>query len=327
MTDSFRTVFPPSPANIQIGHGDQLMLIGSCFTEHIGGRLAGRKFNTLVNPFGIVYNPVSMARCLERLLSGNQPFKADSLVQHMGLWHSWEHHGHFSKPDQAQTLAGINAGYEQAVNHLQGSSRLLLTLGTAEVFSLKHNGQIVANNHKMPADMFQQKRLDAGEVTDALGAALEKLTQKIPGVQVILSVSPVRHLRNGMVENQRSKAVLLLACEALCRRLPNVQYFPAYELLLDDLRDYRFYASDMLHPSELAVEYIWQYFSDMFFLAETKQLNTAIEKILAAAAHRPFHPDTAAHRAFAEKQLAAISALQQEWAGLDFGQEEAVFRR
>ncbi len=324
--DSFRTILSPTPAGFRIGHSDQLLLIGSCFSEHIGGRLAARKFNTLANPFGIVYNPVSMARCLERLQVGTQAFNAESLERHMGLWHSWEHHGHFSKPDLAQTLAGINAAYEQAVKHLQGSTRLLLTLGTADVFILKDSGQIVANNHKMPAATFQQKRLDVGEVTDALGAALEKLAQKKDGLQVVLSVSPVRHLRNGMVENQRSKAVLVLACEALCRQLTNAHYFPAYELLLDDLRDYRFYNSDMLHPSELAVAYIWQYFSDMFFSSETKQLNTAIEKILAAAAHRPFNPDTAAHRGFAAQQLAAIAALKQEWPGLDFVNEERVFK-
>ncbi len=327
MMDSFRTVLAASPADFQIGHRDQLMLIGSCFTEHIGSRLADRKFQTLVNPFGIVYNPVSMAQCLERLLAENQSFTEADLVQNMGLWHSWAHHGHFSKPDRAQTLAGINSAYMQGVNHLQGTNRLLLTLGTAEVFSLKDSGQIVANNHKMPAAMFQTKRLDVGQVTDVLALALEKLALKNPGLRVILSVSPVRHLRNGMVENQRSKAVLVLACEAISRQFPNTCYFPAYELLLDDLRDYRFYASDMLHPSVLAVDYIWQYFSDMFFTEETKRLNGAIEKILTAAAHRPFNPDTAEHRAFVAAQLAAIAAFKQEWAGLDFGKEETLFKR
>jgi len=327
MMDSFRTALSASPANFQIGHRDQLLLIGSCFTEHIGSRLAERKFQTLVNPFGIVYNPVSMAQCLERLLAENQGFKEADLVQNMGLWHSWAHHGHFSKPDRAQTLAGINAAYAQGVNHLQGTNRLLLTLGTAEVFSLKDSGDIVANNHKMPAAMFQTKRLDVGEVTDVLAMALEKLLLKKPALQIILSVSPVRHLRNGMVENQRSKAVLVLACEAISRQFPTACYFPAYELLLDDLRDYRFYTSDMLHPSALAVDYIWQHFSDMFFTVETKRLTGAIEKILAAAAHRPFNPDTAEHRAFVEKQLAAIGALKQEWAGLDFEKEEVAFKR
>ncbi len=266
-----------------------------------------------------------MAQCLERLLCEKQPFKEAELVQSQGLWHSWQHHGHFSKSDRAQTLAGINTAYAQGVQHLKDSNRVLLTLGTAEVFSLRESGNIVANNHKMPAAMFQQKRLEVGQVTDVLAATLEKLRAKKPDLQVILSVSPVRHLRNGMVENQRSKAVLLLACEAIARQFPNAHYFPAYELLLDDLRDYRFYANDMLHPSELAVDYIWQYFSDMFFSAETKRLNAAIEKILTAARHRPFNPDTAEHRAFLAAQLVAIAALKKEETGLDFGKEEAVF--
>lgn len=243
----------------------------------------------------------------------------------MGLWHSWEHHGHFSKPDQTKTIAGINAAYNQASQMLQHTNRLLLTLGTAEVFSLRDSGKVVANNHKMPAALFEQKRLSVAEVTDVLTAVIQKLTAKKPDLQVILSVSPVRHLRNGMVENQRSKAVLLLGCAEIEQQCPNARYFPAYELLLDDLRDYRFYAADMIHPSEVAVEYIWQHFSDMFFTEETRLLNGSIEKILAAARHRPFNPETVQHQAFAASQLEAIEQLKKTWPGLDFGAETACF--
>lgn len=324
--DSFRTVIPAQKAPFQIGPDDRLMLVGSCFTEHIGGRLAGLKFQTTVNPFGIVYNPVSIARCLERLLDGNQLFSEHDLQENMGLWHSWEHHGHFSKPDRGAALAGINAAFEQASGRLTSANRLLLTLGTAEVFMLRDSGQVVANNHKMPASLFQQKRLSVGEVTDVLAAVISKLTAKNPELKIILSVSPVRHLRNGLVENQRSKAVLLLACEEICRQYPNAFYFPSYELLLDDLRDYRFYAADMIHPSDVGVGYIWQYFSDMFFTEDTRRRNDAIEKILLAAQHRPFNPATAQHRAFAAAQLAAIEQLEKVWPGLDFGKERAVFQ-
>lgn len=324
--NSFRTPLLPSISPCQIGHNDQIMLVGSCFTEHIGGRLSERKFQTAVNPFGIVYNPVSIARCLERLLLENHLFSEKELFENGGLWHSWEHHGHFSKPARNTTLTGINAAYTQSAQQLKFTNRLLLTLGTAEVFLLQQNGQIVGNNHKMPATIFQQKRLQVAEVTDILSAVVAKLTEKKPDLQVILSVSPVRHLRNGMVENQRSKAVLVLACDALCRQRPNVHYFPAYELLLDDLRDYRFYASDMLHPSEVAVDYIWEYFSGMFFTEETRKLNITIEKILAAANHRPFNPDTPEHQAFQAAQLVSIDKLKKEWPGMDFSAEQVRFQ-
>jgi hypothetical protein len=306
----FRTVLPAQLAPFQISHHDRLMLVGSCFTEHIGARLVARKFQAFINPFGIVYNPVSIARCLERLSAGDKPFVEDDLVENGGLWHSWEHHSRFSTPDQQQTLASINIAYQQSAQHLTSANRLLLTLGTAEVFSLLSSGEIVANNHKIPAAAFQSKQLGVGEVTEKLGAIIEKINAKNPDLQVILSVSPLRHLRNGMVQNQRSKAVLVLACADLCRQLPNTHYFPAYELLLDDLRDYRFYAADMIHPSDVAVDYIWRYFSEMFFSKETSKLNAAIEKILAAANHRPFHPDTAQHKAFLAAQAKAIAELK-----------------
>jgi lysophospholipase L1-like esterase len=262
-------------------------------------------------------------------MAGNEPFSVGELFENMGLWHSWEHHGHFSKPDRDEALAGINDAYTKAAKVLQQSNRLLLTLGTADVFWLAPHyspEKIVANNHKMPAALFQQKQLSVGEVTEALTGILSKLTAKKPDLQVVLSVSPVRHLRNGMVENQRSKAVLLLACAEVCRQCSNAHYFPAYELLLDDLRDYRFYAADMIHPSDVAVDYIWQYFANMFFSPETRQLNHSIEKILAAARHRPFNPDTPQHQSFVAAQLAAIQRIKADWPQMDFSREEALLQ-
>jgi hypothetical protein len=325
--DSFRTPLLPATAPFSIDLQDRLMLVGSCFTENIGARLRDRKFNTLINPFGIVYNPMSVAHCLSRLLLENQLFTADDLVENAGLWHSWQHHGHFSHPDKTTALQGINDAYSKAAQHLQNTDTLLLTLGTAHVFLLRSTGQIVANNHKMPAAAFENKLLDVAEVTDALGAVFADMLQKKPELKIVLSISPVRHLRQGMVENQRSKATLVLACDALCRQFPQVVYFPAYELLLDDLRDYRFYAADMIHPSEVAVAYIWQYFSDMFFDPATKALLPVIEKIRAAAQHRPFHPDTPQHHTFAAAQLAAIAQLENQRPGLDFSMEKQVFNQ
>ncbi len=317
----FRTILPVQPAPFSIGYEDSLLLIGSCFTENMGERLRAGKFRAKVNPFGIVYNPLSIALCLERLCGDVQPFEEQDLFENAGLWHSWEHHGHFSKPDKKEALGNINAALQTAAGHLKTTNRLLLTLGTAHVFSLRKTGQVVANNHKMPASLFEERRLSVPEMVEALVLVLEKIKLQNADLQVIVTVSPVRHIRNGLVENQRSKATLLLACEEICHTLPFAFYFPAYELLLDDLRDYRFYGPDMLHPSEVAADYIWQFFGDTFFSEDTRRLQARIEKIVTAARHRPFHADTPEHRAFAQGQLEAIDRLLKEYPELDFSEE------
>jgi hypothetical protein len=322
---TFRTQLSSKPTPIQITHAQKLLLLGSCFTEHIGTQLQENKFDALTNPFGIVYNPLSMAQCLERVAAGNQSFSEGDLFENAGLWHSWAHHGRFSHPNKNRALEGINQAYHEAVEHLKKTDFLLLTFGTAEVFELNEKGRVVANNHKMPAAHFTARRLSVSEIVEKMRTVLHAIKTTNEQLQVILTVSPVRHLRNGMVENQRSKATLILACEEICKQLDFVQYFPAYELVLDDLRDYRFYAADMLHPSEVAVEYVWQFFSDTFFADNTQRLNERIGKIRSAAQHRPFHPDTEQHRAFVRAQLEAIKQLKQEMPGLDFSGEEAAF--
>lgn len=329
MNMPFRTALSPVSAPFQIGHNDQLLLIGSCFTEHIGQKLAACKFQTLNNPFGIVYNPISIVQCLDRLGAGDQLFTENELFENAGLWHSWEHHGCFSKPGKKETLEGINSAYLKAAESLKKTDVLLLTFGTAEVFSLRQTGQVVANNHKLPGALFEQRRLSVSEIVENTLEVLERLAQlrDIDPLKVILTVSPVRHLRNGLVENQRSKATLILACEEVCRQQTSAQYFPAYELLLDDLRDYRFYAADMVHPTAVAVDYVWQFFSETYFSEPTSRLNDRIGKILAGFQHRPFNPQTAQHQAFLRQQLALIASLKQEHPRLDFGDEEAFFKR
>lgn len=328
MNTPFRTALSPVPAPFQIGHNDQLLLIGSCFTEHIGQKLANFKFRTLTNPYGIVYNPWSIVQCLDRLCAGNQPFELADLFENAGLWHSWEHHGCFSKPDKKETLEGINSAYLKAAEALKKTDVLLLTFGTAEVFTLRPTGQVVANNHKMPGTWFDQRRLSVAEIVEKTLEVLDRLAQLRASapVKVILTVSPVRHLRQGLVENQRSKATLILACEEICRHQLSAQYFPAYELLLDDLRDYRFYAADMVHPTAVAVDYVWQFFSETFFSEPTSRLNDRIGKVLAGFQHRPFNPQTAQHQAFMRQQLALIASLKQEYPRLDFGEEESYFK-
>ncbi|MFM7401848.1 MAG: GSCFA domain-containing protein [Bacteroidota bacterium] len=307
--NSFRTIFPGMASPFQIGHHDRILLSGSCFTEHIGSRLNDLRFRTLVNPFGIVYNPFSIADALARLSDGNAIYTRDSIFENQGVWRSWDHHSQFAKPDPVETLNGMNDAFRESSLFLKDTTYLLITLGTADVFYLHETGKIVANNHKMPDRLFGTRRLSVDFVADVLTGCLGSLLEKNPGMRFILTVSPVRHLRKGMIENQRSKAVLCLACEAVCRQIPEAHYFPAYEILLDDLRDYRFYTSDMIHPSDVAVNYIWDYFSGTYFSESTRQTNAALEKINAALRHRPFNQDTEQYRAFLAAQEDALRRL------------------
>lgn len=304
----FRSALPPFTAPFRIAHSDRILLLGSCFTDHIGGFLSDRQFRVLSNPFGISYNPVSLSRCLLGV-----DFQESDFFENGGIWRHWELHSELAHPEFQQAMAKAQEANRTAQEFLATVDVLMVTLGTSEVFELQSTGDIVANCHKMPSAAFQQRRLSVSETVNVLKEAFEKIRLLRPDVKIVLTVSPVRHLRNGAVENQRSKAVLHLACDELVATTPNTWYFPAYELLMDDLRDYRFYASDMLHPSETAVEYIWERFGQAFFEAPTAQLNQQIEKINTGLRHRPFNPDTAQHQAFLEKIQVQIAQLQAKY--------------
>ncbi len=315
---SFRTVFQVPPSDVTISHHQHTVALGSCFAEHIGTRLKAYQFPLALNPFGILYNPGSMARALERLHSG-APYEAGELFFHQELWHSFDHHGRFSHPDREQALLAMNAALGEGAAMLRQADRLLLTFGTAGVFVVRESGRIAANCHKLPGQAFERRRMGVAEIADRLSPVFETLHAQQPGLRIILSVSPVRHLRDGFVENQRSKAALLLALEELCRRHDFVRYFPAYELLMDDLRDYRFYDTDMAHPSATAVEYIWEQFAAAHFNEETRRIVAAVQKIRNALAHRPFHPETPGHKAFKEKLREEMRALEGRYSFLEFG--------
>lgn len=319
---SFRTVFEIGAADFNISHRNSIVALGSCFTEHIGGRLQAYKFRMALNPFGILYNPASIAGALGRLLSGT-PYEAGDLFQHQGLWHSFDHHGRYSFPDRDQALEKINADLRDGAVALRQADRLLLTLGTAGVFVVQKTGRIAANCHKLPGDTFARRRMSVSEIADCLSPVFEQMKSESPDLRIVLTVSPVRHLREGFIENQRSKAALLLAVEELCLRHDFARYFPAYELLMDDLRDYRFYEADMVHPSPAAVDYIWEQFTGSYFTEETRRIMVAVQKLRTAAAHRPFHPDSAAHRTFVERTLADMSELERQHPFLDFSAERS----
>jgi hypothetical protein len=203
------------------------------------------------------------------------------------LFHSWLHHGFYSENTVVSTLDKMNSAIDDARIFLKTTKRLFLTFGTATVFTLKTTGEVVSNCHKRTPQYFDRRRLSTDEIVAAFVPIIEKLSAQNTDLQVIITVSPIRHLRDGLIENNLSKATLLLAADALAQKISNVSYFPAYELVMDDLRDYRFFEPDMMHPTAQAIDYIWQYFSDTYFSEETKRVAQEVEKINAMQAHRP----------------------------------------
>jgi hypothetical protein len=300
------------------------MALGSCFTENIGNRLSALKYDIDINPFGIQYNPASIAQGLNHIISG-KAVELSALFEYNDNWHSFSYHSDFSDQNPEKALIKMNKRLENAANSISKTNFLMITLGTAWIFTSKENSLVVNNCHKLPADKFTRKRLSVEETVDELKKPLEILCSSNPNLQIILSISPIRHLKDGLHENQLSKATLLIAAEKLCSAFKNMYYFPAYEMLMDDLRDYRFYATDMTHPSNLAIDYIWEKFETSCLLAEENKLRKDLSAISEAVNHRLFNPNSENSRKFAAAQLKNIEAIQKQASFINLEQELNYF--
>ncbi len=319
----FRTEVQIPEYGWRIGYSHRGVVLGSCFAEHIGGWLAESKFPVEVNPFGALYNPLSMAAGLERLEAGRE-FGAEELFCYRGLWHSLSHHGDYSGTDADAVLGAINLKFREAAKAYKKADYLLLTLGTAWVY--EHRGRVVANCHKLPASEFTRRRLSVEEIAGALAPAIGNFLSRRPDARVLLTVSPVIHRGDGLVENQLSKSTLLLACDELCRRFAPVACFPAYEIVTSELRDYRFYAADMCHPSEQAVGYIRERFAEALLTPESRDLAAAVGEILRAAGHRPLHPGSDEYPKFRAAMLRKAETLQKQHPEIDLTHEIRFFK-
>lgn len=301
-----------------------VMLVGSCFTDHLGNKLKQHRFSTLQNPHGILFNPVSMARSVTSYIEKKHYKRAD-VFQHQEWWTSWDHHSQFSHADPERLLEMINNVQDEAHLFLQKAKWLVLTVGSAWVYQLP-DGAVVANCHKVPTDKFQKRLLPVEEVLAVLDNMIHRLFMFNPDLRVMFTISPVRHLRDGFIENNRSKAVLIQAVHHLVEKFNRLYYFPAYELIIDDLRDYRFYAEDMVHPNYLATSYVWEKFTETCIDEESRKFIKEIAPINAALAHKPFQPDSNAHKLFRQKQVEKLQQLQASYPFLQFENEIAFFR-
>jgi len=304
----FQTKIEIPPTPLSITYTDAVMTLGSCFAENIGRKMEEICFDTEVNPFGVLYNPVSIINSIELLLD-NKQFTPDDIFESRSLWHSFSHSSLFSAVSVEGCLDKINSRMTLASNFIRKANVLLITFGTAWIFEERKSGRVVSNCHKLPAAEFVRRRLSVEEIVTNYSHLVDTLSVKLPNLQLIFSVSPIRHWKDGAHENNLSKSTLLLAINELQKRFDQVHYFPAYEIQLDELRDYRFFASDMLHPSEVAVDYIWQRFSETYFDTATQGIKKEVEQLVSDLSHRPLQPDSEEFRKFrqsVEKRKADI---------------------
>jgi hypothetical protein len=305
----FHLEFNPKPFQKKIQHPDRLLLMGSCFTEQIGQKLDYHHFKTLQNPHGILFNPFSIATALEEYMQLKQ-YTRDDLFFDQELYGSWQHHTRFSAPEQEVCLDMINRSQSDAHQFLKSADWLLITLGSAFVYRLM-DGRVVANCHKVPPDRFEKRLLKASEMVERYNELFKLLLSFNPYIQVIFTISPVRHLRDGFIENNRSKATLIEAVHTLTETWPMLQYFPAYELVIDDLRDYRFYAEDMVHPNYAATQYVWEKFIQTAIDKNATKTMETIASLMLARLHKPFHPQSEAHHRFMKARLEDATRLQE----------------
>jgi len=322
--EQFRTIVNCTPSPEKIGYNTSFLMLGSCFAENLGARLQQLKFNVVVNPFGMVYHPAPAAYQLGRIITG-KTYTVDELQHHNELWYSFDHHGRFSHPDALTCLGQINHELKQAHDQLAHSKWLFVTFGTAWAYCLKSSKRFVTNCHKFPTSEFERICFDMERICSIWTKTITRLRRFNPAIKVVFTVSPIRHLRDGAHENQLSKSILLLAVDQLNHKKENTSYFPAYEIVLDDLRDYRFYTENMTHPNVAAINYIQQRFCESYMTEDTLQIMKTVGDIVKAAAHRPLH-HSSEYRKFADNFLEKIAKLKQQMPHLDFTEEIERFK-
>ena len=313
----FRTEIGISKGNHLIDYDSDIVLLGSCFSENIGDKLSYDKFNSLVNPYGILFHPVAIEKAITQGINQIQ-YTTDDLYFFNDLWLSFNHHSKFSSTDREKILFNINSGITDFNLRLQSATHLIVTLGTAWVYRFVENDKVVANCHKIPQKKFSKELLSIDDISESLDAMITLIKSINKNISVILTLSPVRHLKDGFIENCMSKAHLLSAIYEVTNINKNIHYFPAYEIMLDDLRDYRFYNEDMLHPNAMAINYIWDKFRNSWMSEKTIELSNKVESLQKSLAHRPFHSESEQHQAFIRKIKDQISSLNKQYPNINF---------
>ena len=308
--------FPIPDSPFPMSHQSKILSMGSCFAQTIGQKMKNAKFDVLVNPFGTIFHPLNLADLLDHALF-QDPLEKDGMLERNGLFLHYATHSDVvgKSPEELTELYFQKLSLTRS--YLEQGTHLILTLGTAWIYEHETFGR-VANCHKQPQKLFEKRLSSLEEMEMGLWSVLDNFSRAFPNLKIILTLSPVRHIKDGVAENQLSKSLLRVLCANLERRMSSVRYFPAYEIIMDELRDYRFYKSDLIHPSEEAEEYIWQKWQQAIFPEATREKISEIQKVQLELAHRPFNPDTDAHRKFLQNLLAKLERLNGEF---DFSEE------
>lgn len=323
----FRTTIELKPFDRRIDHSQTILSLGSCFASNVAERLARAKFCVTSSPTGILFNPESIAATLDRFDAvargdnGALP-AAEDLAYGNERWFSYDFHSDFSATDATDALAAMQEAVRHGAQALKDAQVVILTFGTAFVFRHKQSGDVVANCHKQPQALFQREMMSAEQIA---ARYISLIQGPLAGKQVIFTVSPVRHLADGLEQNSLSKATLRVAVDLIQKACPNAYYFPSYEIVMDELRDYRFYADDMTHPSRMAIDYIWERFGEVAFSDKTKALNERIERIVKASEHRPFNRNGQEYKAFCRTQREKITQLESEHPSVCMAKEKEFF--
>ncbi|MDY7394909.1 GSCFA domain-containing protein [Aureibaculum sp. 2210JD6-5] len=309
-----KTEIPTNKHPEPITYDSNIIMIGSCFSDNIGDKLNYYKFKNFVNPNGILFNPVSIENVIKEAIDKKQ-YHEDDLFHYDGLWHSFNHHSKFSGP--TPELKEKNENVIEFYEALKKVTHIFITLGTAWVYRYLKTNEVVANCHKIPQKKFKKELLSVAEIEKSLGSILELVKSVNKSISVTFTVSPVRHLKDGFVENQLSKAHLLTAIHKIIKG-NDVAYFPAYEIMMDDLRDYRFYKEDMVHPNKLAINYIWEKFTNAFMTEDTIKTMSEIEQLQKELGHRPIHPQSENHKKFIVATNKKLLAFREKYPAIKF---------
>jgi hypothetical protein len=314
---------PESP--VKINYHKKCLFIGSCFSDYIGKIMLDYKFPLLSNPYGTLFNPLSIASGISNLINPVM-LQPEDLHFHNELWFSFSHHTSFSHPDKNTCLLNINNSLASTAEWLKHTDFLVITFGTSFAYLLNETDTVVANCHKLPASSFHRILLQPASIIAAYDTLIEKLKEINHSLEIIFTVSPVRHLADGAVNNQLSKSILHCSIHSLLEKHSHVSYFPSYEIYMDELRDYRFYASDMVHPSEQGARYIWQRFTETWMDKESKSIMADVEAVAKAVAHRPLHLGTITYKRFKQNTLKKLEQLTGHYPFLDFSKEKSILQ-
>ncbi|WP_282032049.1 GSCFA domain-containing protein [Winogradskyella eximia] len=301
----------------QLDYNSKIMLFGSCFSEHIGEKFKYYKFQTTINPFGILFHPLAIENLITRSINKDY-YAEDDLHFHNEQWCCLDAHSKLNNASKEVLLDVLNTQIEEMHNDLLNASHIIITLGTSWVYRHIASDEIVANCHKIPQKQFLKELLSVAQITESLEAIISLVKSVNPNITFLFTVSPVRHIKDGFVENTQSKSHLLAAIHQVVEPRAQLYYFPSYEIMMDELRDYRFYNADMLHPNEVAINYIWEKFKMVWLTEDAFKISETVAAIQAKKAHRPFNPNSEAHQNFLLKLQVDIKDLQDKYPFLNF---------